>query len=72
MNVLPNVYAVPKEMEFYEIMVPIKDTIRVNYLLNFLAKSQKHVLFSGPTGTGKTVSILSELNGSFNNEQYCY
>jgi type II secretory ATPase GspE/PulE/Tfp pilus assembly ATPase PilB-like protein len=31
-----------------------------------------HVLVTGPTGTGKTISVLNELRHSFYNDEWTY
>lgn len=72
LNLLPGPYSAPKELEFHELIVPTKDTIRVSYLMNFIAPRNKHVLFSGPTGTGKTITILNELRQKYYNENYTF
>jgi len=69
MQLSPAAYLPAKDAEFNEIFVPTKDTTRVSYLISFMAASQKHILFSGPTGTGKTVTILKELRASFVTER---
>mmetsp|Transcript_28833 Transcript_28833/g.26129 ORF Transcript_28833/g.26129 Transcript_28833/m.26129 type:complete len:231 (-) Transcript_28833:4793-5485(-) len=38
--------------------------------MNTLASNGKHILFTGPTGTGKTISIVNEINNHFSNEDY--
>ena len=49
-------------LEFHEIIVETQDTVRYSFLLEQLVSSQKHVIFAGPTGTGKTVYIKDKLN----------
>jgi len=51
------------ELPFHEIVVTTVDTIRYRYLLDVLSMHEKHVLFAGPTGTGKTVYIKQTLEG---------
>lgn len=53
------------DIPFYKIIVPTVDTVRYNYLVSHLIKSQKPVLLTGPVGTGKTSvaqSVLNELD----------
>ena len=38
-------------------LVPTKDSVRYKFLARMLVLNGKHVLFTGPTGTGKTVDI---------------
>jgi dynein heavy chain len=56
---------------FYsEVIVPTVDSIRIQYLLNNLLKKNKHTLIVGQTGTGKSITISSELTGNFMNDDY--
>ena len=65
-------YTPNKQSEFHELIIPTIDSVRLNYLMNTMALGTKHPLFVGPTGTGKTISIMSELKNNFNNEDYTY
>ena len=40
----------------HQIMVPTTDTVRSAFLLQTMVASEYHVLYSGLTGTGKTVA----------------
>ncbi|ETO33002.1 Dynein heavy chain family protein [Reticulomyxa filosa] len=42
---------------FAEMIVPTKDLVRNTYWLDLLVKKDFHVLFTGNTGTGKTVNV---------------
>eukprot|EP01022_Parablepharisma_sp_SALTPOND_P028312 TRINITY_DN70784_c2_g1_i1.p1 TRINITY_DN70784_c2_g1~~TRINITY_DN70784_c2_g1_i1.p1 ORF type:complete len:4393 (-),score=612.94 TRINITY_DN70784_c2_g1_i1:3426-16604(-) len=61
-----------KDTKFHEIIVPTMDSIRAGFLSHQLLKSGKHILFVGPTGTGKTINIINELKKSFSSTQYTY
>ena len=61
-----------KEAKYHEIIIPTIESIRMSNLLRLLVKTRKHLLMVGPTGTGKTLSIISELRASFSNQQYSY
>eukprot|EP01033_Poteriospumella_lacustris_P000280 gene286-182_t len=58
-SVAPYVYD-PK-LSYAELIIPTKDSICYTYLLDILVRNKKHVLMTGPTGTGKTVNILGHL-----------
>ncbi|CAM9544257.1 unnamed protein product [Chrysoparadoxa australica] len=45
------------KLSFNEIIIPTTDSVRYTYLVDLLVKGGKHVLATGPTGTGKTVNI---------------
>eukprot|EP00899_Mesostigma_viride_P002516 jgi/Mesvir1/12265/Mv00478-RA.2 len=51
----------PQWEHFHEIIVPTIDTVRYSQVLELLVTHGKHVLFGGPTGTGKTVYATSVL-----------
>jgi dynein heavy chain len=42
--------------------VPTQDSVRYTYLLDLLVKQARHVLFTGATGTGKTVNVYQYLS----------
>ena len=45
------------KLSFAEMIIPTMDTVRYTYLMELLVTNDKHVLMTGPTGTGKTVNI---------------
>lgn len=47
---------------FTDIMIPTIDSVRYSYILKLLMLNNKHVITSGPTGTGKTVNISEILS----------
>ena len=47
---------------FLDIVVTTIDTVRYRFLFDLLVDRGKHVLFAGPTGTGKTVYIQAALD----------
>eukprot|EP00752_Nemacystus_decipiens_P010663 g9495.t1 len=49
------------KLEFCELIIPTVDSVRYTYLLNLLVAGDKHVLMTGPTGTGKTVNVVQHL-----------
>lgn len=54
----------------HTITVPTMDTVRSAFILQTLIAHQCHVLFSGDTGTGKTVVIQQELLKNFDKEKF--
>ena len=53
-------------------IVPTIDSIRINSFINRLLSNKSHVLLCGPTGTGKSVSVLNEMASKFENEHSTY
>jgi MoxR-like ATPase len=58
-------YNVDPNCSFAQIVVPTLDSIRVNNNLNRLLNAGKHTLIVGPTGTGKSISVMQELKNNF-------
>ena len=54
-------FKIPREATFNSIVVPTIDTIRNEWILEKLLKKGFHVLCTGETGTGKSVSIKNKL-----------
>jgi dynein heavy chain len=48
-------------LTYHELIVPTTENLKHSYMLNLCVKSSIPVLFVGPTGTGKTVSIQKYL-----------
>lgn len=53
---------VPDTAAFNEIIIQTVDTVRYSYLMNVLVTHRKHLLFTGPTGTGKTIYVKAGLD----------
>ena len=51
-----------EKTDFLDIVVTTIDTVRYRFLFDLLVDRGKHVLFAGPTGTGKTVYIQAALD----------
>ena len=51
-------------------MIPTIDSVRNCFFLNLFINLNSHLLLTGPTGTGKTVNVINELNINFYNEKY--
>ena len=54
-------YVYDPKASFAELIIPTQDSICYTYVLDILLRNKKHVLMSGPTGTGKTVNIQGHL-----------
>jgi dynein heavy chain len=61
---------IPKGVEYHQLLIPTSDSIRNNHFLHLCVKNKLHLLVSGPTGTGKTSNIVSELNKHYFNPEY--
>ena len=48
---------IPQGVSYTDIIIPTSDSIRNKYLIKILVKCNKHCISTGPTGTGKTISI---------------
>jgi dynein heavy chain len=62
-------YTIPKDAEYTSLIIPTMDNIRIAKIMSLIASNSKHVLFVGPTGTGKTISIVQELK-TFSPDHY--
>jgi len=65
-------FLVNKEVPFSQLIVPTTDSIRMNKLMQLLLHHDRHPLFVGPTGTGKSVTVYNELRNTFEDETYTY
>ncbi|CAE7406660.1 DNAH7 [Symbiodinium microadriaticum] len=63
-------FEIPKDAQAHSLIVPTSDTVRNAFFLQMLIKAECHVLFAGPTGTGKTVVIQQQLLKGFDREKY--
>ena len=65
-------YVVPRDISYSQLIVPTIDSIRMNKMIYTLLMNDKHPMICGHTGTGKSISIASELKNSFDNSDYTY
>ncbi|CAE7037052.1 DNAH7 [Symbiodinium sp. CCMP2592] len=63
-------FEIPKDAQAHSLIVPTSDTVRNAFFLQMLIKAECHVVFAGPTGTGKTVVIQQQLLKGFDREKY--
>ena len=52
-------FVIPKNISYNDLIIPTNDSIRHNYFLNLNVKNHMHVLFCGPTGTGKSINVAN-------------
>lgn len=52
---------IPRDATFNSIVVPTMDTVRNEYLIHRLVVHGHHVLCTGDTGTGKSVTAKKKL-----------
>lgn len=65
-------FVVPKEVTYTQMIVPTIDSIRMNKLMTMLILNGKYPLFCGPTGTGKSITVVNELKKSFDNQSWMF
>jgi dynein heavy chain len=65
-------FVIPKGNAYNELIIPTNDSIRNNYFLHLNIKNHMHVLFVGPTGTGKSINVTKELGTNYYNETYTF
>ena len=68
-DIIPK-FEIPAKAKFNSIIVPTIDTVRYGHLLELFITNNKHVLFVGPTGTGKSVYINSKLLQGLPQDKY--
>jgi len=71
-NAPNNLSTLSKDTLFSEIIVPTTESERISAILRRLALNRSHVLVLGPTGTGKTICMQTELKRNFLNGKYTY
>ena len=65
-------FVVPRDVAYTQVIVPTIDSIRMNKLMMMLILNGKYPLFCGPTGTGKSITVVNELQKSFDNTEWTY
>ena len=65
-------FKVTEELKFNELVIPTPDTLKMSWLISMVVPIKKHLLFTGPTGTGKTLTIISTLMANYDNDMYSY
>ena len=59
-------------LKFNELVIPTSDTLKIAWLVTSVVPNKKHLLLTGPTGTGKTLTIISTLQSNYDTDYYCY
>lgn len=65
-------YVVPKDISYSQLIVPTIDSIRMNKLMHMLVNNDKYPMYCGPTGTGKSITVVNELKKSFDNPDWSF
>jgi len=53
-----------QKASYTDIIIPTIDSVRYTHIIKMLITNNKHIITSGPTGTGKTVNIMDILGKS--------
>ena len=56
-NSLSSNFQIGATQEYHEVIVPTAESQRAAFLTKMLLNNNQHVLITGPTGTGKTISL---------------
>ena len=51
-----------RNLRFDELIIPTPDSVRLSHFIKSIIGNQRHIMLVGPTGTGKTIGILNEIN----------
>jgi len=63
-------YEPPQPFAFSSILVPTADTVRYRFLLDLVIRAKMPVLFTGESGTAKTVIMKSYMESGLSTDQY--
>lgn len=55
-----------RNLRFDELIIPTPDSVRLSHFIKSMIGNQRHIMLVGPTGTGKTIGIMNEINETFN------
>jgi len=65
-------FKLSENMKFSDLVIPTTENFKLSYFINIIVPSKKHLLVTGNTGTGKTLTILNTLMSTYENEHYTY
>ncbi|MCQ2815733.1 MAG: AAA family ATPase, partial [archaeon] len=65
-------FKIKPELKFNDLVIPTLETIKMGWLITMVVPIKKHLLFTGNTGTGKTLTVLNTLSNNYDNDQYTY
>lgn len=69
METVPH-YECDSSTSFDELIIPTLDSVRYTFLLDTLLHNEKHMLMTGPTGTGKTVNVSRHLQTGLHPDRF--
>ena len=69
MDTIPK-FNIPENAAFESIIVPTIDIVRSSHILETMICSHKHILFTGPTGTGKSVVVYQKILNDLPREKW--
>ncbi|KAK9870896.1 hypothetical protein WA026_009852 [Henosepilachna vigintioctopunctata] len=64
-------YKITLEMRYSDIEVPTIDNVRNSYMVGAILMNERNVLCVGPTGTGKTLTVIAKLGKNMHKKFIC-
>ncbi|XP_044749962.1 dynein axonemal heavy chain 1-like [Coccinella septempunctata] len=64
-------YKINVEMKYSDIEVPTIDNVRNSYMIGAILLNERNVLCVGPTGTGKTLTVIAKLAKNMHKKFIC-
>jgi dynein heavy chain len=65
-------FKLKEDFKFNELIIPTMETIKMEWLINTTVPNKKHLLFTGNTGTGKTLTVVNTLSKNYETDYYTY
>jgi dynein heavy chain, axonemal len=63
-------FRIDRDIEYHSLFIPTNESIRSDIFMDFGVRNKVHYLFCGATGTGKTISVKSQLSLKYQNSEY--